>query len=28
MADMTPGVLGAFVHIDSATDAIRALKAQ
>jgi len=28
MADMTPGVLGAFVHIDAATDAIRALKAQ
>ena len=28
MADTTPGVLGAFVHIDAATDAIRALKAQ
>lgn len=28
MAGMTPGVLGAFVHIDAATDAIRALKAQ
>lgn len=28
MATMTPGVLGSFIHIDAATDAIRALKAQ
>ena len=28
MATMTPGVLGSFVHVDAATDAIRALKAQ
>ncbi|HEX5003842.1 MAG TPA: DUF3341 domain-containing protein [Gemmatimonadales bacterium] len=28
MAAMTPGVLASFVHIDAATDAIRALKAQ
>jgi hypothetical protein len=27
MATMTPGVLGSFIHIDAATDAIRALKA-
>jgi hypothetical protein len=28
MATMTAGVLGSFVHVDAATDAIRALKAQ
>jgi len=28
MATMTPGVLASFVHVDAATDAIRALKAQ
>jgi hypothetical protein len=28
MAAMTPGVLASFVHVDAATDAIRALKAQ
>jgi hypothetical protein len=28
MATMTAGVLGSFVHIDAATDAIKALKAQ
>jgi len=27
MASATPGVLGSFVHIDAATDAIRALRA-
>jgi hypothetical protein len=27
MATMTPGVLASFVHVDAATDAIRALKA-